>query len=226
MGKRPTVWSAERSGKNVRDDAVSVGRATNAAWSVATKAPLFLRKAKYVGVGKQKKRATMVRNGEVVPIPVKTNRCIKKVALKAMLSAAAQSAAATLQAEAEAMNTTVRGEAAVAAALPSLSKGAELALEHALVSYAQTIFDSAVRIKDSISKPKSDGSGEMQTLHQKVTANCMAAAAEIVNRKTFSSTGLATGLGSYNFRKQVVKKKRAKKDAAETPAEKETAADA
>ena len=211
MGRTPTTWSAERSAKNIRDDATGIARSTNSAWSVATKAPLFLRKAKTVGVGKQKKRAMMMRKGEEVPVPQKTNRCIKKVALKTMLSAAAQSAAATLKAEAAMMNVGYNGEAAVAAALPMMSKGAELALEHALVSYTQTIFDTALRIKDSMSKPKGDGSGDVVPLHQKVTAGCMAAAAEIVNRKTFSTTGLSVGLPVYDFKKAAPKKTAPKK---------------
>lgn len=224
MGRAPTVWSAERSAKNLRADSVNLARTTNAAWSVATKAPLFLRKAKTVGSGKQKKRATMMRRGQEVLVPVKTNRAIKKVALKAMLSAAAQSAAATLAAEAEAMNVSVSGEAAVAAALPSLSKGAELAIEHALVSYTQTIFDTAVRIKDSLAKPKGDGSGTMIPMHAKVTVGCMSAAADLVNRKTFQTTGLAFGNPIPNLKPAPTKK--AKKKAPPAAEAAESSADA
>lgn len=178
---KPKVWSAERSSKNLRGDATKLARSTNAMWGIATKTPYFLRKARMVGTGKNKKRATMMRMGTEVPVPVKTNRCVRKAAVKTLLSAAAMNAASVLGDEADTMRTEVDGEVAVAAALPVLSKGAELALEHALVAYTQSIFDVAVRIKDTMS------------MHSKVTSNCMSAAAEIVNDAVFSSSTLAPG---------------------------------
>ena len=175
----------------MRADATALTRHTNNVWSIATKAPLFLRKAKMVGTGKSKKRATMIRDGKEVEVPVKTNRCIKKIAIRTMLSAAAQSAAKTLADEAAALGVGVLGETPVAYALPSISKGGELALEHALSSYAQTIFDSAVRIKASMATQKAPG--VVVPLHKKVTAGCMLAACEIVNDRMFSCVGLAPG---------------------------------
>ena len=130
------IWSAEKSAHNIRKDAVTLGRATNAVWSNAQNASVLLKKPKTVGSGKSKKRATMVRGGVEVPIPVKLNRCIRKTAIKALLSSAALSASRLLAREAGKVRQTALGESTVAAALPILSKGAELCLEQALVAYA------------------------------------------------------------------------------------------
>jgi hypothetical protein len=208
---RTKCWSAEKSVKNVRQDAVTVARATNAAWGVATKAPLFLRRPKMVGTGKTKKRATMTRNGKEVPCPQKTNRAVRKSAWKTLLSAAALNAAETLGRESSHMNVPIQGEAAVAAAMPSMAKGAELALEHALVIYAQTIFDNAVRIRKSVQvTTKDDASSSLAPLHKKVTVGAMAAAAEITNSMVFGGSTLQPGMLIRDYAPKRKKKTKAK----------------
>jgi hypothetical protein len=175
------VWSAEKSAKNLRADAVALSKATNVAWGVAKKAPVFMRKPKYVGTGKARKRATMTnRFGKEVPVPQRSNRCVRTAVYKTLLSGAAASANEILKSEGAAFKTDVAGEATVAAALPKLSVGAEIMLEHALSAYSKTAFDAAARIKDSMN------------MHGKVSMGCMHAACEIVNRSVFSS-GMAPG---------------------------------
>ena len=181
----------------MREDAVSVGRAAAAAWYGAAKSPYMQKKAKMVGTGRSKKRATMMRNGKEVLVPVKTNRCLRKSAVKALFSGAAHAAAQQLAAEAGDMEVEVNGEANVAAALPAYKRGVDLLLEHALIAYAQTIFDVAVRIKTSMG------------IHQKVTTGCMAAACAIVNKKVFATSGIAPGVVPLDFVKS--KKKATKK---------------
>ena len=178
---KQVVWSAERSFKNLRSDAASVGKSTNTAWSVAKKTPLFMRKPKYVGSGKSRKRAMMTnRFGKEVPVPQRANRCVRTSVFKALLSGAAENANDVLKYEGGAFKTDVVGEATVAAALPKLSIGAEIMLEHAIGAYAKTVFDASARIKDSMN------------MHGKVSMGCMQAACEIVNRAVFAS-GLAPG---------------------------------
>lgn len=199
MAKART-WSAEKSAKQVREDSVAVARASNAAWSHANKSPLMLKKAKYVGSGKAKKRATMMRKGEEVPVPIKTNRCVRKNAIRTLFSAAAYAATQRLAQEAGEMDMSPQGEATVAAYLPNYAKGVDLLLEQALVAYAQTCFDTAVRIKSSMN------------MHKKCTAGCMQAACEIVNSSVFSSAGIAPGVvvaGVVKPRKKAAKKAKA-----------------
>ena len=209
---KPKVWSAEKSGKSLRQDAIALAKATNTAWAVAKKAPLFLRKSKFVGSGKSKKRATMTnRFGVEVPVPQRANRCFRTATLKTLLSGAAASVNELLKGEAEAMKTKVTGEASVAASLPKLSIGAEIELEHALAAYTQTIFDAAVQIKDSMS------------MHSKVSAGCMSAACDIVNKNVFTSSTLAPGAVCVGTKRRIVNKK-TKAPAEAAGADKSTAA--
>jgi len=206
------IWSAEKSAKQLREDATSILRATNAAWGHANKAPLMLKKAKYVGTGKSKKRATMMRRGEEVPVPVKTHRCIRKNAIRTLFSAAAHSASQRLAFEAREMEMPFKGEATVAAALPTYAKGVDLLLERALAAYAQTCFDTSVRIVKSIG------------IHQKVTAGAMQAACEIVNQNVFATAGIAPGIMMPSMVK--ARKKAPKKTKAQAPEDDSAAAEA
>lgn len=194
----PKVWSAEKSAKSLRQDAATLAKATNTAWGVARKAPLFLRKPKYVGSGKNKKRVTMMnRFGVEIPTPQRANRCFRTAALQTLLSGAAASVNELLKREAETMKTEISGEASVAASLPKLSVGAEIELEHALSAYTQTIFKAAVQIKESMN------------IHSKVSAGCMTAACDIVNKDVFASSTLAPGAVCIDVKRRVVKKKKA-----------------
>ena len=195
---KPKIWSAEKSSKSLRVGAATLAKTANTAWSVARKSPLFLRKPKFVGTGKHKKRATMTnRFGAEVPVPQRANRCLRSATFKVLLSGAAASVDALLKSEAAAYKTAIAGEASVAAALPKLSVGAELALEHALAAYTQTLFAAACRIKDSAN------------VHSKVSAGCMLAAAQIVNKDVFASSTLAPGAVVVEAKKRAKKKKAA-----------------
>ena len=181
MVSRAKVWSAEKSAKSLKESAALLTKRTNVAWAVAPKSSLFLRKAKFVGSGKNKKRATMVRNGKEVPIPQRSNRCLRSTTFKTLLSGAAAAVDEQLKLDAAALHTEVPGELSVAAALPVMSKPAELELEHFMAAYASTVASLAASIKDDLK------------LHTKVTVGAMLAACEIVNRRVFSSTGFAPG---------------------------------
>jgi hypothetical protein len=210
MVKSSHTWSAERSSKQIRSDFQSVSKATNLAWSCAKKAPLFLRKPKYIGSGKQRKRATMTgRNGKEVPVPQRANRCVRTAVFKTLLSGAAASVNELLKAEGASFKTEVQGEASVAASLPKLSPSAEIMLEHALSTYTQTIFDVATRIKDSMN------------LHNKVSVGCMQAACEIVNRSVFSASSMQPGVVIIDAPSRKSKSKKASADAGEGEAKKE-----
>ena len=202
------LWSAEKSQTQLKSDAAALKRSQNTAWSAAKKAPLFLKKPKFVGTGKSKKRATMTRFGKEVPVPQRSNRCLRSSTIKVLLSGAAAEAAAVLGQEATALKTEVAGEANVAAALPKLSAGAEIAFEHALVAYAQTMCDAAVRLKNSMN------------MHEKVSLGCMTAAAEIVNKEVFKTATLAPGrVLVTSSRRKAGKGKKGGKDAEAAAAE-------
>jgi len=191
-------WSAEKSAKILRTDAAAISKSTNVAWSCAKKSPLFMRRPKFIGTGKTRKRATMTnRFGVEVNIPQRANRCVRTAVYKTLLSGGAASANEILQAEGFAFKADVEGEANVAAALPKMSTGAEIMLEHAIGAYTKTIFDVAARVKDSMN------------MHSKVSMGCMLAACEIVNRSVFSS-GLAPATVIFDTAARATKKKKKK----------------
>lgn len=192
------IWSAEKSAKNCKADASLLIKKYNAAWGVAPKSALFLRRPKMVGTGKNKKRATMKNTkGVEVPVPQKANRALRTPGIKTLFSGAAAEVTGMLKREAEQLKTPIEGELKVAASLPSLSKPAELAFEHALSAYAQTIFSTALGLKTSIGQ------------HDKISAGAMSAAAEIVNSKVFASASLAPGI-IVPMAKKKLRKKRSK----------------
>lgn len=184
--------SSKLSIVNTRNDAKAVAKTYNRTWSVTNAAPLFLRRPKLIGTGKSKKRATYRnKKGEDVPIPQKANRCVRRFPLRVLLSAAAASAAETIANDAKMMRTEVHGEAGVSGALPDISRGAEVAIEFALVAYAQSAFQNALAIRDAVG------------IHKKVTNGAMSAGTKILNDQLAACTGLAPG--TY-----LVDKKRAK----------------
>jgi len=200
MVKKP---SSQSSITNIRDDAKATSKLYNQMWSITKHAPLFLKRPKMVGTGKQRKRATYTnKRGEEVPISQKVNHCFRRYPVRVLLSAAAANVAQTLEAESAMMKTDVKGEANCSGALPVLTKGAEKALEHAFVAYCQTIYEAALDIR-----------AEMN-VHQKVTAGCMQAAANIVNDIISTSTGVVPGVLVLNKSKR--KKIKKKADAAPT----------
>lgn len=192
--------SSQTSFLNVRSDAKVVSKNYNAMWSITNQAPLFLRRPKMVGTGKSKKRATYKnKKGELVPIPQKMNRCMRRFPIRVLLSAAAANASATLVNEAKAMRLNPKGEANVSGTLPSISKGAELAIEHALVMYCQTAFENALAIRDSFGT------------HKKVTVGSMHAGVKILNDQLKECGSVSPGVAVLD-RKVTKATKKAKQE--------------
>ena len=151
------------------------------------------------GSGKSKKRATYTnKKGNEVVIPQKMNRCIRRFPLRVLLSAAAANAAATFANEGNAMRIDIKGESKVSGAMPAMSKGAEMAIEYALIAYAQSAFHCALGIKDGMG------------VHKKVTSGSMQAGIRILNRQLQSCTGLSPG--AYTLDKKI-KSARTRKNA-------------
>lgn len=193
---KPKTPSSKLSFVNVRSDGKEISKSYNAMWNCVSKAPLFLRRPKMVGVGKTKSRATYKnKRGEDTIIPQKINRCIRRFPLRVLLSAATANAAAILGKEAEAMRVDSKGEANVSGALPNVTKGAELALEHAFVAYAQSAFSNAISIRDSMK------------MHKKVTTGAMSAATRILNSQLSSGTGISPGNFLVDKKRKIAKKK-------------------
>ena len=175
--------SSKASITNTRADAKAVAKIYNKAWSVTNHAPLFLRRPKMVGNGKSKKRATYLnKKGEEVPIPQKANRCTRRFPLRVLLSAAAANAAETLNNDAKLMRSELTGEASVSGALPDVSRGAEVAIEYALIAYAQSAFQNALEIRDAVG------------MHKKVTNGAMSAGVNILNDQLSTCTGITPGV--------------------------------
>jgi len=193
---KPRPPSSKLSLFNTRSDAKTVQKTCNAMWSCTNQAPLFLRRPKVVGSGKSKRRATYKnKRGEDVPIPQKMNRSFRRFPLRVLVSAATANAASIFASEANAMRIGVKGETNVSGALMQISKGAEVAIEQALVAYAQSAFQNAIALRDSMK------------LHKKVTAGSMSAATRILNNQLASCTGLSPGEYLLERKKPVIKKK-------------------
>lgn len=207
----PSIATSNLSAYNMRTDTRKTARAFNTAWGAAAKSPYFLKRAKYVGTGKDKRLATITVNGITKPAPRRTNKCLSGHSLKVLLSAAIHDANETLAAEGEAMGIDLSGEMMRAPALYTISKGASLMMEHALSSYTQSIFDAAIRIVDNEGK------------HQKVTPGSMKAAAEIVNSSLARASSMIPYVHHANKYSRPVRssesKKAAKKAAKKSQAE-------
>lgn len=174
------VKSADASVAQVRTDVRKSAKAFNSAWGAADKSGLFLKKMKMTGTGKDRRPATVTgADGKTKLAPRRTNRCLRRHALKVLLSAAVHDAAQTTELEAFSMATESLGENPRAPGLFTMSKGATLLFEHALASYCQSIFKTAVSIVDNAN------------VHQKVTAGAMRAAAEITNTSIQRAVALA-----------------------------------
>ena len=181
MGKK-RVWSSQQSSKNIQADNKNVQKSFNSMWSVANKSQLFLRKPKFVGVGKHRKRATMTSFGKDVVVPQKTNKCTRRHPIRVMISAAVAECAIQLKDECETLRNTACGERESAPFLPSIQPGAELLIEQAVVAYTQGVFDKASRMRESLD------------MHKKVTSGAMQAAVEITNRQIFGATSTGPGI--------------------------------
>lgn len=209
----PKQWSAEKSQRQLKKDASHCSKATVAAWGCASKSNLFLKKAKYVGNGKNKTRATTTRNGKVVPVPQRANRALRKASIKTLLSGAAMGVAKQMAEAAAHLGIDHQGESRTAALLPGMSKGAELAFERVLIAYAKTLFTAAVEIKNSIGT------------HSKLTHGAAVAGCNIANGEIFASSGLNPGkamfLSPRKKKKRAPKSEKAEKEGATPEGEEE-----
>jgi len=189
----PKLWSAEKSQRQLKKDASHCAKSTVAAWSCATKANIFLKKAKYVGSGKNKLRATTSRNGKVVPLPQRANRALRKASIKTLFSGAAESVARQMAETAQHLGIDHQGESRTAALLPGMTKGAELAFERVLIAYAKTLFTTAVEIKNSIG------------VHGKLTHGAAVAGCNIANSDIFAN-GLNPGKAVFLTQRKKTKR--------------------
>lgn len=205
----PTVKSADASVAQIRSDARKSAKFFNAAWGVADKSGVFLKKQRMVGVGKERRAATVTgADGKQKLAPRRTNRCLRRHAMKVLLSAAIHDVAQTAEQENVAMALEPLGENARAPALFTISKGATLMFEHALAAYTQSIFKTAVNIVDNAG------------VHMKPTSGAMRAAAEIVNTNVQRATSVAPFIFNANpYHKPLDKKSTDKKRPEETTAE-------
>lgn len=195
--KMPTVKSADASVFQIRSDARRSSKGYNQAWGHAEKSGFFLKKQKMVGIGKDRRPATVTdRDGKQKITPRRTNRCLRRHAIKILLSASISDAAKNLELENGELAFEPSGENARAPALFTISKGATLLFEHALAAYTQSIFSTAVNIVDNAG------------VHMKPTAGAVKAAVEIVNTKIQRATSTAPFVFNANpYYKAAEKKK-------------------
>lgn len=178
---------------NIRNDTRKSARAYNAAWGASEKAPLMLKKQKTVGTGKDKRPATVTKFGVTKVAPRRTNKCLRKHTLRVLLSSALYDAAETLEAENDLMGFESLGESARAPALYTISKGASMVFEHALIAYTQSVFQSAVQMVENAG------------YHSKVTQGSMKAAAAIVNNNLTKATSISPYVFNANAYKKTSK---------------------
>jgi len=204
----PKVATADLSCFNIRSDARKSAKAFNAAWGASEKSPYFLKKAKMIGTGKERRPATVTdKNGITKPVPRRTNRCLRRHAMRTLLSAAIQDSAQTLEIENKIMGIEAMGEMARAPGMYTISKGAAMMFEHALSAYAQTVFFTASNIVDNTG------------VHMKVTQGAMKAATEIVNTNLTRASSTAPFVFHANRYKQTAKKKKGAEKTKEAPEE-------
>ena len=191
----PKVNTADLSCFNIRSDARKSAKAFNSAWGASEKAPYFLKKAKMIGTGKDRRPATVTdKNGVTKPAARRTNRCLRRHAMRTLLSAAIQDSAQTLAIENAIMGIEATGEMARSPGLYTISKGAAMMFEHALSAYAQTVFNTASNIVDNTG------------VHMKVTQGAMKAATDIVNTNLTRATSTSPFIFHANLYKQTAKK--------------------
>ena len=190
------VKSADASVAQIRADVRKSAKAFNSTWGIADKSGLFLKKQKMVGTGKDRRPATITTSdGKTKLAPRRTNRCLRRHALKVLMSAAVHDAAQSCELENFSMSHEIMGENPRAPALFTISKGATLLVEHALAAYCQSIFKTAISIVDNAG------------VHQKVTAGAMRAAAEITNTSIQRATAVVPFVYNANAYKRPLKKK-------------------
>jgi hypothetical protein len=191
----PKINTADLSAFNIRADARKSAKAFNSAWGASEKAPYFLKKAKMIGTGKDRRPATVTdKNGITKPAARRTNRCLRRHAMRTLLSAAIQDSAYTLAIENKIMGIKATGEMARAPCMYTISKGAAMMFEHALSAYAQTVFDTASNIVDNTG------------VHMKVTQGAMKAATEIVNTNLTRASSTSPFVFHSNLYKKAAKK--------------------
>ena len=191
----PKVNTADLSCFNIRADARKSAKAFNSAWGASDKAPYFLKKAKMVGTGKERRPATVTdKNGITKVVARRTNRCLRRHAMRALLSAAIYDSAYTLEIENAIMGIEASGEMARAPGMYTISKGAAMLFEHALSAYAQTVFHTASNIVDNAA------------VHMKVTTGAMKAATEIINTSLTRASSTSPFIFHANSYKKTTKK--------------------
>jgi len=192
----PKVVSSKESAIDVKKDAKLSKTSIDKIWSVASKSAMLLKKPKTVGKGKNRRLKTFVnKNGEVKNVPVRTIRTLKKHSIAVLLSGAFADVAGEVSSEATLVNSDAKGEKTTAPALPVMTPGAALLFEQAITAYTQSVFLTGLDICEGVG------------LHQKVTSNCMIAAAQITNNRISSASMIPTVQTSFTAWKVAPKKK-------------------
>jgi hypothetical protein len=195
MPKKVVVPSARRSLVNLRADAKANAKALNDVWGIAKKSQFLLRPQKMDATNPKKPAKQKNLRGEMVTVPQRMNRVMRKHPLRVLLSAAAAETAATLDLNGQHLRTENMGENSIGA-LPAISKGAELEFERFIVNYCQTVFEKALSIRDCIG------------MHTKVTEGSMSAACKITNSEISGAGGIAPGVLVLDKTKKKVTKKK------------------
>lgn len=130
-------------------------------------------------------------------IDTRANRALSGHTLRTLASGAFASIGAQLDAEAKTLRLETTKEDTKYPYLPTISLGAQYAIEAAWIAYVQEIFSVAVQLKNASSKG-----------HDKVTSRCCQAAAEIVNKRIAQCTGFVPESVAYRKIHKTIKKKK------------------
>jgi len=157
-----------------------------ALWNDADGCALFRQKVEPVKNedGEWVNRTRTLRGGAVVEVTDRANRALSSHSIKTLLSGAVAAVNAQMHADSMTLRLQDKNMAPLAPEdpkypmLPQISVGAAYAVEAAYIAYVQEIFSVAREIQRAHGKK-----------HDKVTARCAQAAADIVNKKLSSATG-------------------------------------
>ena len=149
--------------------AKEVKKATNSVWSVATKAPMFIKKPN----PKANKRFHP-RTGKEIK-PVRSNRLISSQAYLIASSGAAACINAQVEKESKILRIDMEKEKPKVPWLPSYNIGAITLLEQFLCAYAQEAFHYATQIKDGLKSHEKVNAEMMRIGFQRAHANVFGA---------------------------------------------------
>lgn len=188
MGKaksNPEAW--RKSVVNVLNTMSTNRERYNMMWNAAAKATFLTKKQ---GRDKETGKALPKKYNTAGNLIVKTNRLSRGHSYKILLSGAVAEAARVAKYEAQTMRIEGATEMPACPALPTMSDGAVLNLEHLLTAIAQTYFSRAVALKDAMPLSALEVQKGVQ---KKVTGKIQDEACLAVNDLIFAPTSLEPG---------------------------------